>query len=58
MADGHSVDLVGKKRSLFFPGGGYFIFRNQWGTGFGENGYGVSFDHLLKYANDLVYFIY
>jgi hypothetical protein len=51
--DGHSIDFVGYKASKLFPGEGYFIFRNSWGTGFGDNGYGyMSFDYAMKYVND------
>ncbi len=53
--DGHSIDLVGYKASRLFPGGGYFIFRNSWGTSFGTKGYGfMSFEYANKYANDAV----
>jgi C1A family cysteine protease len=53
--DGHSIDLVGYKASNSFPGGGYFIFRNSYGTGFGADGYGfMSFDYAKKYVNDAV----
>jgi hypothetical protein len=53
--DGHSIDFVGYKASKSFPGEGYLIFRNSWGTGFGDNGYGyMSFDYAMKYVNDLI----
>jgi C1A family cysteine protease len=53
--DGHSIDLVGYKASNSFPGGGYFIFRNSYSTGFGADGYGfMSFDYVKKYVNDAV----
>lgn len=53
--DGHSVALVGFRKDRAFPGGGYFIFRNSFGPGWGDGGYGyVSFEYLLKFANDLV----
>jgi hypothetical protein len=53
--DGHSIDFVGYKASKAFPGEGYLIFRNSWGTGFGDNGYGyMSFDYASKYVNDLI----
>jgi hypothetical protein len=52
--DGHSVALVGFQKDVSFPGGGYFILRNSWGSGW-DAGYGyVSFDYIRKYANDLV----
>jgi hypothetical protein len=53
--DGHSIDFVGYKVSKHFPGEGYFIFRNSWGTDFGDKGYGyMSFAYAMKYTNDLV----
>src|SRR4030095_14571983 len=53
--DGHSIDFVGYKVSKSFPGEGYFVFRNSWGTAFGEKGYAyMSFDYAIKYTNDLV----
>ena len=55
MFDGHSIDLVGFRESHAFPGGGYFIFRNSFGRGFGNAGYGfVSFQYLRTYANDAI----
>jgi C1A family cysteine protease len=55
MFDGHSIDLVGFREAPTFPGGGYFIFRNSMGTGFGSAGYGfVSFQYLRAYANDAI----
>ena len=55
--DGHSIDLVGYKASNSFPGGGYFIFRNSYGTSFGVDGYGfMSFDYAKKYVNDAVHY--
>jgi len=56
--DGHSIDLVGYKVSNAFPSGGYFIFRNSYGTGFGAEGYGfMSFDYAKKYVNDAVNYL-
>jgi hypothetical protein len=53
--DGHSVVLVGFKKNNSIPGGGYFIFRNSWGEGWGDKGYGyMSFDYVKNYANDLM----
>jgi hypothetical protein len=55
MFDGHSIDLVGYQEGSQFPGGGYFVFRNSFGTGFGHNGYGfVSFQYLRDYSNDAI----
>ncbi len=55
LEDGHSVALVGYRRDTAFPGGGYFVFRNSWGSAWGDHGYGyMPFDYVLKYANDLV----
>jgi C1A family cysteine protease len=55
MFDGHSIDLVGFRESKAFPGGGYFVFRNSFGTSFGDKGYGfVSFQYLRTYANDAI----
>ena len=53
--DGHSVVLVGYHKIASIPGGGYFIFRNSWGTGWGDKGYGyMSFEYVKTYANDLM----
>jgi C1A family cysteine protease len=55
MFDGHSIDLVGYHEGPAFPGGGYFIFRNSSGPGFGHDGYGfVSLRYLRNYANDAI----
>lgn len=58
VVDGHSIDFVGYKVSKKFPGEGYFVFRNSWGTDFGEKGYGyMSFEYARKYTNDLVQYV-
>lgn len=55
MFDGHSIDLVGFHEGKEFPGGGYFIFRNSFGPGFGDDGYGfVSFKYIRDYSNDAI----
>jgi len=55
MSDGHSIDLVGFQEGKQFPGGGYFIFRNSFGPGFGHDGYGfLSFDYMRNYSNDAI----
>ena len=56
--DGHSIAFVGYKVSDNFPGGGYLVFRNSWGNGFMEDGYGyMSFDYANKYTNDAVEYV-
>jgi hypothetical protein len=56
MFEGHSIDLVGFHEGPEFPGGGYFVFRNSFGPGFGHDGYGfVSFKYIRDYANDAIY---
>jgi C1A family cysteine protease len=35
----HAVVAVGYKDDAMYPGGGYFIVKNSWGTGWGEGGY-------------------
>lgn len=53
--DGHSVVLVGFRRDVKFPGGGYFIFRNSWSKTWGDAGYGyMPFQYVLSLANDLL----
>jgi C1A family cysteine protease len=55
MFDGHSIDLVGFQDGRQFPGGGYFVFRNSFGPGFGRGGYGfLSFDYVRNYSNDAI----
>lgn len=55
MFDGHSINLVGYHEGKKFPGGGYFIFRNSFGPGFGHDGYGfISFKYIRDYANDAI----
>lgn len=56
--DGHSIVFVGYKVSDLFPGGGYLVFRNSWGSDFMDDGYGyMSFDYAKKYTNDLVEYV-
>ncbi len=55
VSDGHSVALVGYRKDSAFNGGGYFVFRNSWGPGFGDNGYGyMPFGYVRTFTNDLV----
>lgn len=51
--DGHSVIIVGFYDDPEIPGGGYFIFKNSHGMGYGENGYGkMPYKYVQSYAND------
>ena len=54
-SSGHSVTAVGYVFDSSFPGGGYFIFRNSWGTNWARKetycpaGYGImSFQYAAK----------
>lgn len=38
---GHDIVLVGYRQDSALPGGGGFIFRNSWGTSWGDGGHGV-----------------
>ncbi|MFN7920601.1 MAG: C1 family peptidase [Bryobacteraceae bacterium] len=50
---GHSMVAVGYKRTSAFPGGGYFVFRNSWGSSSWDQGYWIlSFSYVRKYAYD------
>lgn len=37
---GHAVAVTGFVRDASYAGGGYLIFKNSWGTDFGDKGYG------------------
>ena len=51
--DGHSIIMVGYTDEPSVPGGGYFIFKNSHGPGYGDHGYGkMPVEYLSKYAND------
>jgi hypothetical protein len=53
--DGHSVPLVGYRKDAAFAGGGYFVFRNSWGSTWGDAGHGyMPFEYVRNYANDLL----
>jgi hypothetical protein len=54
---GHSVAIVGYCVEPVIPSGGYFIFRNSWGEGFGDKGYGhFTFNYVRKFVHDAVLF--
>ena len=49
----HSMVVVGYQRDSGYSGGGYFIFRNSYGTGVGDGGYQLqSFAHVKSTTND------
>lgn len=50
---GHAVLLVGYTDDESVDGGGYFIVKNSWGTGWGEGGY---FNIAYSQVNSPVYF--
>lgn len=51
--DGHCVTLVGYRDEAAMPGGGAFHFRNSWGPGWGDGGYGwMPYAYLERYGND------
>jgi C1A family cysteine protease len=55
-AEGHAVTLVGFEDDDGLPGGGAFLFRNCWGTGWAADhtnhkGHGrLPYDYLERYA--------
>jgi hypothetical protein len=57
--DGHSIAFVGYADEPKAPGGGMFTFRNSFGPGWGENGYGrMSYAYVRAYANDALWLRY
>jgi hypothetical protein len=54
--DGHSILVTGYIDDPEFAGGGKFLFRNSWGTEWGDHGYGeMSFGYMRAYANDALW---
>jgi len=50
----HSMAVVGYQYDASYGGGGYFIFRNSYGTGIGEKGYvKESFEQVRSSINDV-----
>ncbi len=59
VSDGHSIVLVGYTDDPQQNGGGMFVFRNSFGPGWGENGYGrMSYAYVRAYANDALWIKY
>jgi ABC-type transport system involved in multi-copper enzyme maturation permease subunit len=55
LAQGHSIVFTGYQEGLK-GGEGVFSFRNSWGTGWGNDGYGVmSYAYAQAHANDIVW---
>jgi len=53
--DGHSIVFTGYQDESK-NGGGVFTFRNSWGAGWGNGGYGVmSYAYVRAYANDMIW---
>jgi hypothetical protein len=51
--DGHSIVLTGYIDDPNHNGDGKFLFRNSWGAGWGNHGYGeMSYGYVRAYAND------
>jgi hypothetical protein len=51
--DGHSIALVGWQEDPAAPGGGVFVFRNSFGPGWREGGYGrLPYAYVAAYGND------
>ena len=58
VSDGHSIAFVGYTDDAAAPGGGTFRFRNSFGAGWGDHGYGLMLVCLCpckKYANDAIW---
>jgi fibronectin-binding autotransporter adhesin len=47
----HAVALVGFVDDLNYPGGGYWIVKNSWGTGWCQSGYGTLTYAVTEYRN-------
>jgi len=59
VSDGHSIVLAGYADDPKQPGGGMFVFRNSFGPGWGEKGYGrMSYAYVRAYANDALWLEY
>jgi hypothetical protein len=51
--DGHSILVTGYVEDPQQNGGGKFLFRNSWGPGWGDHGYGeMSYAYARAYTND------
>jgi C1A family cysteine protease len=51
---GHAVFVCGYKLDPAWPGGGYLIVKNSWGTSWGDKGFFyMPFQYVTKYANTM-----
>lgn len=56
VSDGHSIMIVGYQDDPAGNGGGILRFRNSFGSGWGDNGYGaMSYAYARAYANDALW---
>jgi len=54
--DGHSIVFIGYEDDPNLPGGGKFLLRNSWGSGWGHQGYGsMCYAYAEAYANDALW---
>ena len=49
----HRVAVVGYRDDASVPGGGYWIIKNSWGTGWGDHGYGYIRYGVLEAYNSV-----
>jgi hypothetical protein len=55
---GHCITITGYVDNDEVAGGGYFIVRNSWGTGWGEDGYfAVAYDSNCDFGIEATYYV-